>query len=767
MDLFNGLVNEVLLSDVSTKGWREFETKYLPLAGRNDLFVQFTEFGDSIEDKRLVGAALSTDAEPPKSPYNPDKTKTLKRANPDLTLWTTPNHKDPTAIYTYPLEFVVHHPTSIPYGSSSRFLRVLKLRAGQHVLDLQTVTKEWALATLRKMGAIPQLMDAEDYWNFGMKIGASKFSPYPATAPKVFFLLAQSKVGQERWSNEPDLHILSNNDQRKRFMKVGIYVVQDTAKTRDSAVIHSNEPEQAFFMSPGSFDIIDVFETGKKDKINRYERYNYEHMTKKIGASVIKAIDPKDEIVKVVPISGGVGAFENPLPLTGTVMVDGPYVMLTKRGRAISVHGQNAKSLAADDAGHRHGSRFLQYNHKIDLYDETGVHSATIPQDEDLATGAHKIAVETRSRERKPEWKQARGVSEKSGVWYQLLRSLPVKADKEGSYVNIDKILDQSFHVCRGLKTLLSEVGMKWDIPTNDWEKIACWISATKIFMHMLQSRSSTFSRGMEELEKTVKQIRDGLRRPIGISKDEIMSLQGTKVGDAAKLIAAGHGMNKEWTPDSVRTVIDGIETCFRLRWPAMMEGAYPNYRDDISLRLPDLIESTSKQVFDRDMKQIWGEMYSRLHFSGTEHDRLQKVKADFYDRTGHHREEFTVESVNEVIIGRSFSVDTVNSGPGAAAPTVWRNPSKEAAFTAPRKQLNNTRNSRVSDAKRRVEKAVQRSLTWIRDGNTGSETAYIGDGRKVRIVLHDVSAGPRVITLRADRMPSDQQLKAMLTDSM
>ena len=73
MDLYEELVLEVLLSDVSTKGWREFEKKYLPMAGRGDLFCQFTNFAGTVDDKRLVGTLA-----PSNNPLEPQSQQDLK-----------------------------------------------------------------------------------------------------------------------------------------------------------------------------------------------------------------------------------------------------------------------------------------------------------------------------------------------------------------------------------------------------------------------------------------------------------------------------------------------------------------------------------------------------------------------------------------------------------------------------------------------------------------------------------------------------------------
>ena len=109
-----------------------------------------------------------------------------------MTLWVKPNHSDPTAIYTYPLEYVVHHPMDLRYGFPSRFLRVIKLKPGVKVLDLQSITKESALSILQQMGIeLSQGWNWEMLWKEGLRYANTAFGGTPLTAPEGFFYLAQ------------------------------------------------------------------------------------------------------------------------------------------------------------------------------------------------------------------------------------------------------------------------------------------------------------------------------------------------------------------------------------------------------------------------------------------------------------------------------------------------------------------------------------------------------------------------------------------------
>lgn len=768
MDLYNELVVEVLLSDVSTKGWKEFEAKYLPLAGRNDLFVQFTKFAGDVDDKRLVGQAKDLAPEP-STPYNPQNTgyrllpsekKNLARATPDLTLWTTPNHKDPTAIYTYPLEFVVHHPTSIPYGANSRFLRVIKLRPGAKVLDLQTLTKPQAFGILRQMGVMPADTEkANDLWADGYETGVSRFSPFPATVPKVFFLLAQS-------ANAAGGGTASNNVQRQRFIKAGIQVVLDTAQTKDAAVIHYNEPEQCFFMDRGAFDIVDAFEVGKSfDKYNDVKMWDHRAAQSKIAAKMVEGLDPKDRITEVKNLSGGVEAVADPFKAEGEVHLDGGMVFLTKRGRAISIDVRNANAASGRD-DHRRGTRHVMVNTNVGIYGEAGRFDYDIAQDEELDPAIRKIVAAYRKQPVEKEWRPLRSINQAGEVWRQVLQSLPMTFTKRNHHdtVDLDKVKGKAGTVCLGLAALLHEVGWKWQYPEDSWDQVACWLAANNLYRFMLQR-----DRLMDDYEEGKKVLSGQVEKEISgnvgrgrVSMTEADVLKGTKVEKIAGSILAG-SMAGHFRGDRPFLVplIHGLEHLFLKRWIVMMDGAYSNFNADIADKLNDLIVACSKEHYQEKLKEKWQD------FSAATDVDMAKLRANFYARYGEHPDPTWGKGngVNEVIIGNRFSVETPNSGQsGGSMPVVWKDPSKEASFSAPAKK--GTPNPVIAKAKKQVETIIKRHLTWVRDPSTGSETAYIGNGRKVRIVLRDFSAGPRVITLRADRMPSDQQLKAMLTGS-
>ena len=753
MDLYNHLVTEVLMSEVSTKGFREFEKKYLSQADRKDLFVQFTKFAGNVEDKRLVGQQTGVTPSP-EVPANRGWQSKRQQAEtrliaPDLTLWTTPNHKDPTAVYTYPIEYVLHHPTAIPYGAQSQYLRVIKLRGGSKTLDLQTVTAPIAYDLLRKMGIMTgDKAKDDDIWADGGDQSLRKYSGSAITTPKIFFLLAQSK-------NADGSGTADNNTQRKRFLKAGIQVVMDTAKTEAAAVIHSNEPEQCFFMDRAAFDVVDVFEVntirGKNQEypeVGHSMRDDWGHTMPKIGSKILSYLDPKDAIVSSKMIRGGIQSYTDPLPMSGVVDLRAPYLIQTKRGRIIGVeHSLQNKEPDADAPTHRRSGRHLPYGYEISLQSETGVVDDVIGRDEELDTAARRIAAVARKKERDPEWRPIRGVPELAEKWRELLGQFPGTTKAGRHYkIDLDGVLSGAGMVCERLAALFSTIGWKWKIPNDPWEQAACWIVANS-FYHEVMTRDPGYEDGIKIIRKKADQILDS--DPYESAEKTITKFKGTPVEHAATMLvhASNNGIAKSGI-ESLVSLIHNFEMMYHKRWAVMIEGAYANFSDDIGTKLPSLISKCQKDEYEHILKKIWDEAKGR--------EGQWTQKQDFFSNTGEHPETWGFKSsVNEVIIGTKFSVDTPNSGQsGGSMPTVWKDPSKEASFSAPSKK--GTPNPVMAKAKADVEKVLKRHLTWIRDGGSGSETAYIGHGRKVRIGFRNFSAGPMVIPLRADRMPAN-----------
>ena len=209
MDLHDSLVSEALFSEVANKGWLSFLNKYENIDHPDRYFVNFTDFGSSVDDKRFVGAADEKKAPlTPNSYYNiGDKTvkagptelekiydkKAEKRATPDLTLFTTPSHSDPVGIYTYPLAYVLEKKDKIPLGSNMKYMRVLKTKPGINVLKLRDIqTRDDAEKILDNMGVYSFEAKPYNVWECAKK-GVSHYSDADSDSlvSKIFFFILQ------------------------------------------------------------------------------------------------------------------------------------------------------------------------------------------------------------------------------------------------------------------------------------------------------------------------------------------------------------------------------------------------------------------------------------------------------------------------------------------------------------------------------------------------------------------------------------------------
>jgi hypothetical protein len=393
----------------------------------------------------------------------------------------------------------------------------------------------------------------------------------------------------------------------------------------------------------------------------------------------------------------------------------------------------------------------------IGVYGEAGKFEYDVSQKEELDEAIRKIVTAYRKQPVSQEWRPMRSINKAGEVWRQVLQDLPMSFTKRNydDTINLDQVKQKAGTVVLGFAALLHEVGWKWQYPEDPWDQVACWIAANNLYRFM-----KTRDRLMHDYEEGKKVISGQVEKEISgnvsrgrVSMTEADALKGTKVEKMASSILAGT-MAGHFRGDKSFLVplIHGMEHLFLKRWVVMMDGAFSNFSEDISKQLNDLITSCSKENYQEKVKKAWQE------FSADTDVDMSKLRENFYKRIGEHPEpSWGKGRIDEVIIGSRFSVETPNSGQsGGAMPTIWKDPSKEASFSAPAKK--GTPNPVMAKAKKQVEIAIKRHLTWIRDPGTGSETAYIGHGRKVRIGLQDMKAGPMVIPLRADRMPGNLQ---------
>lgn len=775
MDLYNQLVTEVLVSDISTKGWREFVAKYSPQAHRRDLFVQFTNFASSTDDKRLVGALAGRGkGEAPEygeRQWSENRRKLGAKAartpEPDITLWQRPQHGDPTAIYTYPLEFVISEQAGIPYAFNSRYLRVIKLRPGAKVVDLQTVTKDAARVLLQAMGQVPapQVMSFENFWKEISVLAEKQYAPHHLTAPKIFFWAVQNNLRPKKSIN--GVHISSDgvadhNMQRARFLRAGITVVIDNAKGPEDAVVFHGEPEQAFFMRSDAFDIIDVFNIAQQKK-GEYNPtvWNTGRGERKIISRIANAIDPRDTIIRMGSVDGGVQAFSDPLPVVGRVNLAMPMVGITKRGRAIAadVKYTDKGEGVPDKPKHRQEGQHLNISTKVTAYTEGGVIDYNIGRDQTLDDGVNHIARLAHDQKPKSEWRPVRGVDPRAEVWRDVLRNVwgnITLPDKTG--IDLDHLTNTAPHVVRGLAELLKTVGWNWETPKTEWEQVAAWVAASRFYITIKQTyKPYSFKEGMQRVMKLRDTMKQGGESAM-LSMSDFKKLEGSKVFDMAKTIMTGtcaEGFyDHQWD-----NLLNGMAELFDRRYLVMTDGTFSNFRNSIDKDLPKLIEDCDILNYQRALKDLWLKMLDG--------EDSKNAYDEFFRRTGEHPRPEWAREVSEMVIGRNYDPPTPQQNSAPAQSISRQNPvgklSPDLTFQSAIKPAQ-VRNPRMAAARRAVEKAVKRTLSWATDHNTGSATAYIGNGRKVRLYHGNrVSVGPRVTPLDVNRMPSDEQLAKLL----
>ena len=791
-DLYNDLVTEALVSDLAQiNGIAKFMTKYRPVAGRKDFFVQFTERPGA--DKRLVGQALENNpfatedsqkasaeipqlhppGSGPKRTGTPVSPKDAERMKPgDAMIFAKPAHDDPTGVYTYPLEYVINHFSSIPYGMSMPYLRVIRLRPGAKVLDLQSLTKDSAIKLLEKMGVFeetPRPGFIEKIWKQWTDIVTQRMAP--ATAPKVFFQIAQNL------DTSPVGGVLSNNKQAARFLKAGITAIQDTAPNKAAAVIHSNEPEQVIFLRRDAFDVVDVFQTAKAIQSSPTDNPRIIDWTKvsgRIASKILTAVDPNDQIVRVTKVLGdGLETLLHPFPLSGKVKIQLSAIAFTKAGRAISVESQGEKTVEGKKTvpEHRQGSPYSGIEYQIQMLDETGHQKTMIDPKESVDQAARRMAMIRRRQPAVADWRPLRGENEAAHMWRVILQRIPTAVRTGGSYspdteVDITRAQEDAPETMEDLTKLLSNVGWRWEAPKDPWDQIAAWAVAQDFMDSLAWARNKSYGEAMDAVRKQSEKMRTGDYRPMHFKPNDIKKLEGTPVEKPAKALLAST-CNKDFMAgyDYIISLLHGLDALYHKRWLVMKN------QNGFKLSIGRLVEDTEPKKYEEKLHDLWKRTSAHAPGWG-EFNQLSTQKLHFLEDTGEHpridwlaekkQTAVTEAEVNEVIIGTQFSTDGMNSGNhGGATPARWKQQGQELQFSEPKIKPSQGLDPRIARVKRAVETITKRTLTWNRDPSTGSETAYIGNGRKVRVGLNDVTPGPKVLAINALKPPKN--LRAML----
>lgn len=511
MELFDELVNEAMFEEGANKDWRDFLKKYDGMADDHTYFVQFTEYGSSTDDKRFVGSAEGKEA-PNKigshhskygviGMYIRDK-KSRKRADPDMTLWTTPNHKDPLAIYVYPLWYVLQDPHHIPYGKDARFMRVIHAKPGVKKLDLQSITSRvQAMDLARKMGAFKiegkdadQDVEREIYNAAYERVDRrmydeKKKNPSPA---QIFFFLAQNEVGFQKTmvGSRIEFYLLSNKQQSDRLRKIGIQLVTDTAHEKSDAVIHPNEPIQGFFLDRSAFEIADVYEIRRERKSGNYidkeSNFSFHLFEGRLASTIADRLG--DKIVSKGDVHGGVHAGQDE-DAEGYTHTAQETVWKTKRGRAIAIASQFT------GGGDEERKRSVPVTSRVEMRGEHGTVQDVFKPEESMQDFVRRFLAKYDSQPIDPNWKPVRGENRADQLWRDTLQSFTQKLDgispkiasrkanqHGSSKIHLKNAFTFADAAMDNLVELLKQHGWEWVPPTDKWEKLAAWIIADEFF---------------------------------------------------------------------------------------------------------------------------------------------------------------------------------------------------------------------------------------------------------------------------------------------
>lgn len=224
-------INEIHYTDYYGKNFEVFRKKYSKLKKDRSLFVQFTNHMTDVLEKK---------------PY------------------ADPSHRDPIAIYGYPLWYVVDYPADIWYGSRSKYLRVLKNVSESKTLILNYVDYTDAKNYLRRAGLSDALLD--------IAIKRLKIPRNSYQMAKAFFAVVQHDFEQ------PENKVRSGIEQTAILKRMGFDAIEDRSTSDKKAIINDREPCQIAFLTPQSFEVLEIFDLGMSN-------VSSQHIVSNVGTS--------------------------------------------------------------------------------------------------------------------------------------------------------------------------------------------------------------------------------------------------------------------------------------------------------------------------------------------------------------------------------------------------------------------------------------------------------------------------------------------------
>lgn len=227
----NELLTEVHWTDIYPKNFQVFRKKYLKLLREKkayNLFVQFSNYADNTLNRVA---------------YNGDKV----------------NHSDMVGIYSYPIEYVLTHPSDVWYGSGARYMRILEdhSKNSLYLSDINTENK--VERTLNNMGFnYKEIMNSIAIAKKVFKrrnTGTNKFAKLFLSCVQMDLLSPPIDDGKT-----PTYETRTGADQTKLLRNAGYDAIVDTSKTNKLAIINDREPEQTVFLTRNAFRVIEVID---------------------------------------------------------------------------------------------------------------------------------------------------------------------------------------------------------------------------------------------------------------------------------------------------------------------------------------------------------------------------------------------------------------------------------------------------------------------------------------------------------------------------
>lgn len=255
-------INETHYTDYYGNEFLKFRKKYNKLKKNTDLYVQFSNYDSDVLNRQA---------------------------------FATPSHNDPVGVYSYPLAYVIDYPADIWYGTNSKYLRVLKIKNHNNKVSLQNMEPWFARNLIEKAGLnSSSLYDSQK---------AFKHTKGAGQIGKQFFQAVQHNLeispikNNSIWGKKEIYTLRTGLEQTALLRKMGIEILIDNARTPNQAVINNREPNQAVFLTPTCFEVLEIFEINSNTKHTSTSRTSVlgNKLARKLASMIAKRLN--DQII--------------------------------------------------------------------------------------------------------------------------------------------------------------------------------------------------------------------------------------------------------------------------------------------------------------------------------------------------------------------------------------------------------------------------------------------------------------------------------------